>query len=151
MSSGSRTWLGFQLISPLPSRCHLLFCFISSQFTSFSLLSLTVTLYLSVCPSVSFVHFLLLGLNTFEKKGLPSYLGHSVKVTGASVWSILRQPEREREHKTASLIVSYAGDKKRSNPVKVICIQKKHQLCYNCTHLLRISKCLYTCACVSFN
>lgn len=149
VSPGSRTWPGFQLISPLPSRCPLLF--ISSQFTSFSLFSLTVTLYLSVCLSVSLVHFLLLGLNTFEKKGLPSYLGHGIKVTGASVWSISSQPDRGKEHKNILTYYKLCSSQKRSNSVKWICIQKK---CYNCTSLsrwLRESKCLNTYACISFN
>lgn len=73
--------------------CPLLFHFISSPFTSFSLLSLPVTLYLPVCLSVSLVYVLILSLNTFEKEGLPSYLGHGIKVTGASVGGISRQTE----------------------------------------------------------
>lgn len=83
------TWLSIDLSSAQPLSLTL-------YLTSFALLSLTVTLYLSVGLSVSLVHFFLLDLNTFEKKGLPSYLGHGIKVTGASVWSISRQPDREK-------------------------------------------------------
>lgn len=79
-------------------------------------------LFLSL--SLSLLHFLLLGLNTFEKKGLPPYLGHGIEVTGASVWGVWRQPERNGAENNLTH-GKLCSSRKRPNPLKVICIENK--------------------------
>lgn len=98
MSPGSNTRLGFLLIAgdttlpcaqrPVPQ----LFQFISAPFTSVSLFSLSLSPAIHLPASL--VHCVLSDLNTFEKEGLPSYLGHGIKVTGASVRGVSHQSER---------------------------------------------------------
>lgn len=68
-------------------------CLIWVSMGGFPLFNLLLSLALAIFPTM---HFLPFCYCTFEKEGLPSNLGHGIKVTGASVWNVSCQPERHQ-------------------------------------------------------